>query len=140
MVAVTLRRVPARIPPTFSRLKNDTMRILPATFVAMLALGCSGIAAAEEPLFSLVISYDSPDNVTNVSAWLDRPAGKHGSSKAATAICHRRRPLRFWGTNLVFNACVPMHEQAERVAVRLARLGINCVRISQRRYVFHLGP
>ena len=33
---------------------------------------------AEEPLFPFVISYDAPENVTNVSDWLERPAGKHG--------------------------------------------------------------
>ena len=39
------------------------------------------------------------------------------------------RPIRFWATNLCFEACFPTHEQAERVAARLARLGINCVRM-----------
>ena len=106
------------------------MRILPATFAAMLVCGWSCLAGAEEPLFPFVISYDAPENVTNVSAWLDRPAGKHGFVHSRDGhLATDAGPVRFWGTNLAFDACVPTHGQAQRVAARLARLGINCVRI-----------
>ena len=33
---------------------------------------------AEEPLIPFVISYDAPENITNLSGWLDKPAGKQG--------------------------------------------------------------
>jgi hypothetical protein len=89
-----------------------------------------GAAAAEEPLFPFVISYDAPQNITNVSAWLERPAGKHGFVHAQDGrLVSAAGPIRFWATNLCFEACFPSHEQAERVAARLARLGINCVRM-----------
>ena len=77
-----------------------------------------------------MVSYDSPANVTNVSAWLDRPAGAHGFIRAEDG--HLRNdagPVRFWATNICFEGCFPTHQQAERLAARLARLGINCVRM-----------
>lgn len=36
--------------------------------------------------------------------------------------------VRFWGTNLCFAGCFPPHAVAERMAQRLASLGVNCVR------------
>jgi hypothetical protein len=87
-------------------------------------------AAAEEPLFPFVVSYDCPQNATNVAAWLPQPAGKDGFVRAQGAhFATDAGPVRFWATNLCFEACFPERAQAERVAARLARLGINCVRM-----------
>jgi len=81
-------------------------------------------------MFPFVVSYDSVDNVTNVSGWLPRPAGGQGFVRAADGhFATDAGPLRFWATNLCFDACFPTHQQAERLAARLARLGINCVRM-----------
>ncbi|MHC4399257.1 MAG: carbohydrate binding domain-containing protein [Planctomycetota bacterium] len=102
------------------------------TRVLLVAVVLLPAAAApgEEPLFPFVISYDAPVNVTNVSAWLDRPAGRHGFVRAdGGRLATDAGPIRFWGTNLCFDACFPEREQAERVAARLARLGVNCVRM-----------
>ena len=86
--------------------------------------------AAEEALFPFVVSYDAPDNATDVSAWLARPAGKHGFVRSEEGkLVTDAGPTRFWATNLCFDACFPEKRQAERVAARLARLGINCVRM-----------
>jgi len=101
-------------------------------FLTLIALlGClPATAAAEEDLFPFVISYDAPQNVTNLSAWLHRPAGRHGLVRSqAGRLVTDAGPIRFWGTNLCFEGCFPSHEQAERVAARMARLGINCVRM-----------
>ena len=38
------------------------------------------------------------------------------------------RSIRFWGTNLCFAGCFPPHDVSERMARRMASLGINCVR------------
>jgi len=98
----------------------------------LTALLCSAAlpAAAEEPLFPFVVAYDSPQNVTNVSAWLQRPAGKHGIVRAEGGrLATDAGTIRFWATNLCFEACFPDRQQAERLAARLARLGINCVRM-----------
>ena len=84
----------------------------------------------EEPLFPFVVSYDSPENVTNVSAWLGGPAGASGFVRAEGGhLATGAGPIRFWATNLCFDACFPSHEQAEQLAARLARLGFNCVRM-----------
>jgi len=81
-------------------------------------------------LFPFVISYDAPDNAVNVSDWLERPAGKSGFVRPAGGhLATDAGPIRFLATNLCFDACFPTHEQAERVAARLARFGINCVRM-----------
>ena len=99
--------------------------------VVTVLLGmCGSAAAGEEGLFPFVVSYDTPANATNVSAWLDRPAGVHGFIRAEDG--HFRNdvgPVRFWATNIAFEGCFPTHQQAERLAARLARLGINCVRM-----------
>lgn len=85
---------------------------------------------AEEELFPFVISYDSPQNVTNLSGWLERPAGGHGFVRVEDGrLATDAGPIRFWATNLCFDACFPSREQAQGLAQRLARLGINCVRM-----------
>ncbi|MBN2477456.1 MAG: carbohydrate binding domain-containing protein [Pirellulales bacterium] len=95
--------------------------------LSVLPIACP--VAAEE-LFPFVISYDAPENATNVSAWLPRPAGKDGFVRVEDGrLVTDAGPIRFWGTNLCFEACFPSHAQAERLAARLARLGINCVRM-----------
>ena len=64
----------------------------------------------------------------------DAPAGKHGWLKAADdgAFFFERqpgKPVRFYGVNLCFSAHYVTHEQADRLAERLARLGYNTVRL-----------
>ena len=87
-------------------------------------------ARAEEPLFPFVVSYECPANATNVSSWLHQPAGKHGFVRAEGGhFATDAGPIRFWATNLCFEACFPERREAERLAARLARLGINCVRM-----------
>ena len=88
------------------------------------------VRASEESLFPFVVSYDSPANATNISGWLDKPAGGHGFIKAEDGhLRNETGPVRFWATNIAFEGCFPTHQQAERLAARLARLGINCVRM-----------
>jgi len=88
------------------------------------------VSRAEDAMFPFVISYDAPDNLTNVSAWLHKPAGKHGFVRVKDGrFATDAGPQRFWATNLCFEACFPPRDVAERVAARLARLGINCVRM-----------
>jgi hypothetical protein len=96
----------------------------------VLPLAIATSASGEEPLFPFVITYDAPQNVTNVSAWVSRPAGPHGFLRAVGGrLADDRGPVRLWATNLCGEACFPEHRQAERVAARLASLGINCVRL-----------
>ncbi|MBN1851332.1 MAG: carbohydrate binding domain-containing protein [Pirellulales bacterium] len=105
------------------------VRVLLWALVVLFGI-CHGTAWTEEPLFPFVISYDAPDNVTNVSKWIERPAGSHGFIRVKDGrLATDTGPIRFWATNFCFDACFPDRDQAERVAARLARLGINCVRM-----------
>ena len=65
---------------------------------------------------------------TSRPGWTGRP-GSTASSGPRTGTWKRCGPVRFWATNICFEGCFPTHQQAERLAARLARLGINCVRM-----------
>ncbi len=106
------------------------MTLRSPAIVLLAILSVASIARAESPLFPFVIDYGAPDNITNLSQWLDRPAGKHGFVRAEHGqLVTDAGRIRFWATNLCFDACFPSHDEAEQVAARLARLGINCVRM-----------
>ncbi len=82
------------------------------------------------PLFPFVISYDAPDNASNVAHLLDAPAGKHGFIRVENGhFVDDRGTVRLHGTNLTGPANFPTHEAADKLAARLARFGINCVRL-----------
>jgi len=96
----------------------------------LLVLAFGRTVSAREPLFPFVVSYDAPAGVTNVSDWIARPAGGAGFVRAEDGrFATDAGPIRFWATNLCFEACFCSHQQADRLAARLARLGINCVRL-----------
>ncbi len=64
----------------------------------------------------------------------DAPAGKHGWLQAktdGTLVFEQQpdKPVRFYGVNLCFSAHYLPHDQADRLADRLARLGYNTVRL-----------
>lgn len=67
------------------------------------------------------------------SGLLDAPAGKYGhlTSRDGHFVFARQpdRPVRFYGTNLCFSANFPGHDQADKLADRLARMGYNSVRL-----------
>jgi hypothetical protein len=73
--------------------------------------------------------------VTDVSAWLARPAGEHGFIRvrdgrfAAPTARGGFEPIRFWGANLCARDCFPDRERAESTARSLARFGFNVVRL-----------
>ena len=100
------------------------------------ALACcqltSGAWAADEfpPMFPFVISYDGPSNASSMAHLLDAPAGKHGFVRAqGDDFVTDAGPIRFHATNLTGPANFPAHEAADKLAARLARFGINCVRL-----------
>jgi len=110
-------------------LRSIAVRLLTTVCVTTACVAAAG-AADHPPLFPFVISYDAPDNATNVSARLERPAGARGFVRAdGEQLVTDAGAIRFWGVNFCFDACFPEHDVAERVAARLARLGFNCVRM-----------
>jgi len=113
-------------------MRGRTTAFAVVLLAAAVLAGPAGLAtSADEPaLFPFVISYEAPENVTNVSAWLDKPAGADGFVRARGGrLATDRGQVRFFATNLCFDACFPSRDQAERLAARLARFGINCVRM-----------
>ncbi len=75
-----------------------------------------------------------PGGVFDQSALNDAPAGKYGPL-ITTPQGHfefRDRPgfrAKFWGVNTCFDVNFPEHDEAERLAARLARSGYNTVRL-----------
>lgn len=63
----------------------------------------------------------------------EKPAGKHGFMQVAGDHFEFAdgTPARFWGTNFNGGSCFPEHDYAEKMAVRLAKIGINLVRFHQ---------
>ena len=99
-------------------------------------VGCCCFAAAAlafatpEGMFPFLPSYDSPDNVVNMSHLVEAPAGKNGRIRVKDGrFVNDRGRVRLNGTNLTGPANFPTHEEAERLAARLVRFGINCVRL-----------
>ena len=63
----------------------------------------------------------------------EKPAGKHGflTAKGRKFVFEDGTEARFWGVNLNGAACFPEHDYAEKLARRLAKLGVNIVRFHQ---------
>ena len=109
---------------------------MPARLPALVAFAvcCLPLAVSAEedlpPLFPFVISYDAPDNATNMAHLLEAPAGKHGFIRAESGrFATDTGPIRLHATNLTGPANFPSHADADQLAARLARFGINCVRL-----------
>jgi len=105
------------------RLRSPLLAIIPALLFALIPL-----RAAD--LFPFVLPWDdSTPSVTNLSAWLDKPAGAAGFVLARDGhLFEGDKRFRIFGVNLAFGANFPNHVDAEKVAARMAKFGINCVR------------
>lgn len=72
---------------------------------------------------------DAAPGLTNVSGWLDKPAGRNGPVTVRDGHLYTGdKRLRLLGVNICASAAFPRHEQAEKIAARLAKFGVNCVR------------
>lgn len=110
---------------------RPSMRHVLGLGLALSAMSPSARAAPDlPPLFPFVISYDAPDNATSMAHLLDAPAGRHGFVRVRDGrLATDAGPIRLHATNLTGPANFPTHEQADRLAARLARFGLNCVRL-----------
>ncbi len=104
--------------------------------IALLLIQCSVVFGREFPkdkgMFPFVISLcdRSSSIATDLSGLLDAPAGKYGFVRVeGDHFATDKGIIRFNATNLTAGANFPTHEHAERLARRLARFGINCVRL-----------
>ena len=106
--------------------------------LALCLMGVSNLSAGEQPgvipsdegLFPFVITYDIVKGATDYSFLLDAPAGKYGFTRVeGKHFVNDNGPIRFNATNLTGAANFPTHQEAVRMAARMARFGINCVRL-----------
>ncbi|MBI4603400.1 MAG: cellulase family glycosylhydrolase [Planctomycetes bacterium] len=94
------------------------------------AAASGGGPAAAGDLAPFVMPWDDASpGPADVSFLLEAPAGKRGFIEARDGrFWAGDRRIRFWGVNVCFAACFPPKEAAPRIAARLAKFGVNCVR------------
>src|SRR5215471_6839131 len=86
--------------------------------------------SASAPLFPFVLPWnDSRPGVTNVSNWIDAPAGQFGPITVNDGhLFAGEKRFRILGVNLCFAANFPTHDAVRQIAERMRKFGINCVR------------
>ncbi len=74
--------------------------------------------------------------IIDMDRWLDRPAGKHGGVRTVKDhfAFEDGTPVKFWGVNLSYTANAPDKETADFTAARLAKYGVNAVRMHKFSY------
>ena len=100
-------------------------------FLAFVQFAGFAQAGKESALFPFVLPWDdATQSVANLSGWLPKPAGKFGQVRAGADghLYAGKERIRFFGVDLSFSANLPTHADAEKVAARLAKFGINIVR------------
>ncbi|MEW6355698.1 MAG: carbohydrate binding domain-containing protein [Planctomycetota bacterium] len=99
--------------------------------VVLFLLSVVGAVVGADKKFPFPVpALDDSQTVVDMSWMNEKPAGKHGfvAIKDGHFVDGAGKRLRFFATNLCFGACFPTHADAEKVAKRMAKLGINCVR------------
>lgn len=98
--------------------------------LASLALGAFLLSATAAEMFPFVLPWDdATPSIVDLSAWNEKPAGKEGFITAKSGRLYKgEKRLRFFGVNMAFGGNFPKKEDAEKIAARLAKFGINCVR------------
>jgi Fe-S cluster assembly iron-binding protein IscA len=85
----------------------------------------------EQKLFPFYLPWDdSEETIVSLSHYLDKPAGRLGWVQAGTdghLYCGGER-IKFLGVNICAGAAFPEKEEAEKIAARLAKYGVNVVR------------
>ncbi|HEV7403119.1 MAG TPA: carbohydrate binding domain-containing protein [Chthoniobacteraceae bacterium] len=105
---------------------NRSLSIL----VGALSIAIAPALCAAADLFPFVLPWDdATPGITNISNLLEKPAGLHGfvTAKDGHLFAGDQR-IRFFGVNMAFGGDFPTHADAEKVAARMAKFGINCVR------------
>lgn len=70
-------------------------------------------------------------SVIGMADWLERPAGKRGfvQVRGDRLVFEDCTPVKFWGTNICNARVASPKERADRFANRLAKYGVNIVRM-----------
>lgn len=95
--------------------------------------GQAPAAASQARMFPFVIPWDDPSpTLVDVSGLNTRPAGTNGFivvKNGHFAEEKTGRRVRFVGVNMTFASAFPARAEAEKIAARLAKYGVNVVRI-----------
>lgn len=111
----------------------NTNRLL-SFFAVLFAISlCAPAQTPSEQMFPFVIpGLATPPTGSAVDvSWLnDPPAGGHGLIRVRDGhfMDGRGERVRFLASNFTFGSCFPEHDLADKLAARLASLGINCIR------------
>lgn len=72
----------------------------------------------------------APGSIVDVSWLNEKPAGGSGGVRIRDGhfVDGKGKRLKFLASNFTFGSCFPDHATADKLAVRLASLGINCIR------------
>ena len=113
--------------------KSLTRLVRTCTVLALCAAPAASTFADDSTLFPFVIPWDdaSEGTVTNVSHLNPGAAGSEGfivSQDGQFIASDTGRRIRFVATNITAAAAFPTAEDAEKIAARMAKLGINLVR------------
>lgn len=86
-----------------------------------------------EDMFPFVIpglTAPSAGSVVDVSWLNEKPAGGQGFVRVRDGhfVDGRGKRIRFLASNFTFGSCFPDHDTADKLAARLASLGVNCIR------------
>jgi len=104
-----------------------TRSILSALLLLAAVLECS---SASDRFPFVIPGYDATHSATDFSYLSPAAAGEDGFVRIVDGhFATESGRLRIWGVNFCFAANFPTHDQAEKVAAHLAKLGINGVRI-----------
>ncbi|MEN3113431.1 carbohydrate binding domain-containing protein [Uliginosibacterium paludis] len=106
-------------------------RFAPMLIALSVWLASAPAFASDPALFPFVMPWDDASaNITNLSAWNDKPAGAKGFVAACGShLCAGGERVRFLGGNIVFGSVAPDHATADKLAARMARFGLNIVRL-----------
>lgn len=101
-----------------------------ATVLFLLIAALASMGGSDLPLFPFALSAEGEGSVTDVSEWIESPAGKHGFLRCeGEHFVHDAGVIRLNGINLTGPANFPSHDEADRLALRFSHLGFNCVRL-----------
>lgn len=121
-------------------LRSPALALAASWFVALTAHAAAddtqSLATTPEGLFPFVLPWDDASpGVTDLALWQVEPAGARGFVFAAEGHLYtpgkdgeQRERIRFLGVNMSFAGNFPTAQEADKIAARLAKFGINCVR------------
>lgn len=113
--------------------KKSFLLAMASAWVVIMTGGAASARQNAEPtppLFPFVLPWDDASaGVTNMSGLIEKPAGKQGPIQARDGhFFAGDSRIRFFGVNLCFGGNFPTHDEADQIAARMAKFGINCVR------------